>query len=265
MYDYIQIGTWKSDSVPDLHVMEWSMPLLSKAARPTTSLPGRLTALEEGLREYKPEPIEVTLAMVGSSRQEIRQKLASVLPTLWSADHLTLSDSQGKHYRGHITEVKPQEDLEEWLSMKLVFLANPPCQLRTLGPKAGWIPDPKIPIAEQITEVNATHNLHLDRPQTLVIGDGPAAYAPEIHMLLIGSWDRLQIGGPQGLTIPGLGLASAVYLDCERMQVYDKVDGKRRPVPDCSGDFSEIGRVPNLAFDGLNLNLTAHILVIERS
>lgn len=265
MYDYIKIGAWRSDSVPDLHVMDWQRPLLAKAERQVTDLPGRLTALVEKDRWHKPETIEVNLVMLGGSRAEIQEKLQSVLPVLWAARDLTLSDTPETHYRGYTSQVAPTEDLEDWMRLKVSFEANPPCQLRVLGPQGGWIPDPKTPIAEQITEVNATHNLFLDQPRQLILGGGLTAYTPEVHMLLLGSWDSLVIGGPEGLTIPGLGLESAVYVDMEGMQVYDKVDGKRRPVPDCSGEFEKMINNNALDFSGVNLNLTAHILVIERS
>lgn len=265
MYDYIKIGAWRSDSVPDLHVMDWQRPLLAKAERQVTDLPGRLTALVEKDRWHKPEPITVNLVMLGTSRAEIRQKLEPILPILWAANDLSLSDTPQKHYRGHTVQVEPVEDLEEWMRLRLHFQANPPCLLRTMGENSGWIPSPQTPIAEQITELNATHNLRIDQPKQLLLGGALTAYKPEVHMLLIGSWDRLVIGGNTGLTIPGLGLTSAVYLDASGMQVYDKVDGKRRPVPDCSGNFDQIIHNQTLEFSGINLNLTAHILVIERS
>lgn len=265
MYDYIQIGAWCSDTVPDLHVLEWEAPLMPRAGYAATPLPGCMTAAESSLRDWKPENITVTLALVGEGRADIRQKYRAISRVLLEATHLILSDMPGHHYRGHTAEIRPVEDMEEWLTLRLTFVANPPCLLRVLGPNGGWIPSPDTPPAEQITEVNATHNVRLDSAKQIVLSDGQAAYPPEVHMLLIGSWDKLIIGGPQGLTIPGLGLTSALWLDATAQQVYDKVNGVRTPVPDISGDYSAIGRENTLAFDGVNLDATAHVLVIERS
>lgn len=262
MDENIRIGAWRSDSVTDLHVMEWEAPVLARATRAAESLPGRITAPEDTRRDWRPEPVTVTLAMVGQSRADIRQKLRPVLPVLWNAAHLILSDQPGHHYRGHTAEVKPIEDLDEWMRLRLTFMVNPPCALRVLGASGGWIPDPAIPPAEQITELNATANLALTGAHTLPIGDGPAPYPPEVHMLLIGSWDTLTING---LTIPGLPMARAVYLDSQAMQVWDKVDGVRTPVPNLTGDYDTIGADGQLVFGGTNVNATAHILIIERS
>lgn len=265
MYDFIQIGAWRSDQVPDLHVLSWDAPLMPRAGYAASPLPGMMTSVEAARRDWKPENISVTLAIIGSSRADIRTKYKAISRVLFEADHLILSDMPGYHYRGYTQEIRPAEDMEEWLSFRLTFVANPPCLLRTLGTPAGWIPSPATPIAEQITELNASHNLHLNGPQQVVISDGLAAYPPEVYMLLIGSWDSLRIGGLQGLTIPGLGVTSGVWLDASAQQVYDKVAGVRTPVPDITGDYAAIGQSSTLDFDGTNLNLTAHILVIERS
>lgn len=262
MYDYIQIGPWRSDGVTGLHVMDWEAPVLPRAQRQASPLSGRMTAPEDARRDWRPENIPVTLAMVGTSRADIRQRMRPVTRTLLDARHLILSDMPGHHYRGHTAEVRPLEDYEEWLKVRMTFVANPPCALRTLGPQAGWIPDPALPPAEQITELNATHNLALSGPASVAIGDGLTAYPPEIHMLLLGSWDTLTIND---LTIPGLPVTSAVYLDSEAMQVWDKVDGVRTPVPNLTGNYDTIGAGGQLVFGGTNVNATAHILVIERS
>lgn len=269
MYDFIQIGAWRSDQVPDLHVLSWDAPLMPRAGYAASPLPGMMTSVEAARRDWKPENISVTLAIIGSSRADIRTKYKAISRVLFEADHLILSDMPGYHYRGYTQEIRPAEDMEEWLSFRLTFVANPPCRLRVLGVSAGWIPSQALPIPEQITETNAGHNLALSGSGTVTgsvaIHDGTSPYPPEVYMLLIGSWDSLTIGGTGGLTIPGLPVTSAVWLDAEAMQVYDKVEGIRTPVPNITGDYAAIGRDPLLAFSGVNPNLTAHILVIERS
>lgn len=264
MYDYIQIGAWRSDGVPDLHILGWEVPLIPRSGYAATPLPGRMAAIEDAKRDWRPENVTVTMALIGTTRAEIRQKFDGISKVLFNARHLILSDTPSHHYRGHTAEVRPVEDYEEWLTFRLTFVSNPPCLLRVLGPQAGWIPDPATPPAEQITEINASHNLSLRGPAQVVIGDGLAPYPAEVHMLLLGSWDSLTIGGPQGLTIPGLGLTSALWLDADAQQVYDKVDGIRTPVPDITGNYEAIGSSPVLHFDGVNLQATAHILIIER-
>lgn len=263
MYDYIQIGAWRSDSVDGLHVLEWDAPLFAKAERPAQTLPGRMSALEDHRREFRPEPVTVTLALVGESRAQLRQKYRAISRVLTGARHLILSDMPDYHYRGGTQEIKVLEDYEEWLKFRLTFIANPPCLLRVLGASGGWIPNPATPPAEQITESNCTHNLSLTDSHTLTIGDGPTAYPPEVHMLLLGGWSSLTING---LTIPGLTYSTGVYLDSEAMQVWDKVDGVRTPVPDITGSYESLSESGQLAFSGADFNnATAHILIIERS
>lgn len=269
MYDYIQTGSWRSDSVPGLHVLDWEVPLLAAADYAETQIPGRMAAIREAARSYKPAVITVNMAVTGDGEQDILFRLRAIQKVLWAADHLILSDLPEHHFRGHVAEISPTETVEEWLRFRLRFRANPPCRLRALGGAAGWIPSSNLPIPEQITEANASYSLGLHGSGTVTgsvaIHDGTAPHSPEVYMLLIGSWDRLTIGGNKGLTIPGLPLTIAVWLDTEAMQVYDVIEGVRRPVPNISGDYEAIGREPVLQFSALNPNLTAHILVIERS
>lgn len=265
MYDYIKIGSWRSDSVTDLHVMDWDTTLIPAAERSNMPVPGRLTAITSQQRGYRPESISINMAITGTDEPDLLQKHRAVSKVLWDADHLILSSAPAYHYRGHTAEIKSTEVVDEWLRFRIKFTANPPCRLRVLGPAAGWIPGPDLPIAEQITELNASHNVSIDGPKSITIHDGSAPHAPEVYMLLLGSWDSLTIGGEKGLTIPGLPLESAVWVDCLAQQVYDKVEGVRTPVPNITGDYDAIGREPELHFSGLNPDLTAHILIIERS
>lgn len=269
VYDYIKIGSFRSDSVPGLHVLDWEAPLIAPADYAETQIPGRMTAISDSARSYKPAAVTVNMALVGTSELETLHRFRQLSALLWQARHLILSDLPEHHFRGHVAEISPTETVEEWLRFRLRFRANPPCRLRALGAAAGWIPDAHLPIPEQITETNASYSLGLRGDGTVRGGvdihDGSAPYPPEVYMLLIGSWDSLTIGGERGLTIPGLPVTSAVWLDTEAMQVYDKAAGIRTPVPNVSGDYEAVGRDPNLQFSAINPNLTAHILVIERS
>lgn len=269
MYDYIKIGSWRSDGVLDLHVMDWDAPLLAPADYGSAQIPGRMTALRDAQRNFKPATITINMAITGDDERDILRRHRAISKTLWDADHLILSDLPDHHFRGHVSEVVATDVVEEWLRFRVKFIANPPCRLRVLGVSSSWIPSQGLPIPEQITETNAGHNLALQGSGTVTgsvaIHDGTSPYPPEVYMLLIGSWDSLTIGGTGGLTIPGLPVTSAVWLDAEAMQVYDKVEGIRTPVPNISGDYAAIGRDPLLTFSAVNPDLTAHILVIERS
>lgn len=265
MYDYIKIGSWRSDSVTDLHVMDWDAPLIPAAERPNNPIPGRLTAISSDARGYKPADLTINMAITGNGEADLLQKHRAVAKVLWEADHLILSSAPEYHYRGHTAEIKSIEVVDEWLRFRVKFVCNPPCRLRALGTAAGWIPGTDLPIPEQITELNASHNLRVDGPKSIVIHDGTAPHTPEVYMLLLGSWDSLTIGGEKGLTIPGLPIESAVWVDCAAQHVYDKVEGVRTPVPNITGDYDAIGRDPELHFSGVNPDLTAHILIIERS
>lgn len=265
MYDYIKIGSWRSDSVQDLVVMDWDTLLMPTAERPNNPIPGRLTAISPEARGFKPADLTINMAITGNGEADLLQKHRAVAKILWEADHLILSGAPAYHYRGHTAEIKSTEVVDEWLRFRVKFVCNPPCRLRALGPAAGWTPGGELPIPEQITELNASHNIRIDGPKSVTIHDGTAPHAPEVYMMLLGSWDSLNIGGDKGLTIPGLPITSAVWVDCAAQQVYDKVEGVRTTVPNIMGDYETIGRDPVLAFDGVNLDLTAHVLVIERS
>ena len=111
MYDYIKIGSWRSDSVLDLYVMDWDAPLLAPADYGSAQIPGRMTALRDAQRNYKPATITINMAITGDDEKDILRRHRAISKTLWDADHLILSDLPGHHFRGHVSEVVPAEPL----------------------------------------------------------------------------------------------------------------------------------------------------------
>lgn len=54
MFDYIKIGSWRSDTVIDLHVMDWDAPLLAPADYGSAQIPGRMTSLRDARLSLEP-------------------------------------------------------------------------------------------------------------------------------------------------------------------------------------------------------------------
>lgn len=264
MYDYIQIGAWRSDSVPDLHVLEWEAPLMPKAAQQAVNLPGRMSALEDPRRDWRPETVNVTLAIIGEDQAETRAKYRAISRVLTEARILTLSDMPNYHYRGHTTEIRPLEDTEKWLKFRLAFQANPPCLLRVLSQQAGFIPAAEPPIPEQLTDQNATRALDATGTTNIVTGEGIAAWPPEIYLAITGTWQQLNIG-LGGLVLPAQNTSKTVYIDAEARVAYRLEDGLRAPVMGVTGRYEPISQGAQLRISGLSFNVHIRLLSIERS
>lgn len=264
MYDWIMLDSWKSDTAENLHVLEWDAPIFPRAEKSSQSIPGKLSAITDGRRNHKPEPINITMATTFPSREENRAAMDAVCLAAMHAHRLTLSDDPEYHYEGYVREIRPVEDIDEWLKFVITFEANPPVKRRVLSGQPGFMFNLKKPIPEQITETNATHNLSVQAGSSVSLQPAETAYPPEVYMLILGTWDELTIGGEGGLVIPGLGF-EAVYVDAENQQCYAVIDGKRTGIAGVRGSYEGITAHNTLQMGGTNLNaVTAHILVIER-
>lgn len=264
MYDYIQIGAWRSDSVPDLHVLEWELPLMAPAQRPHASIPGRMSAVEDVRREWRPEPVRVTMALLGESMAGLRQKYRTISRILKEAEHLVLSDMPAYHYRGYTAEVQAVEIYEEWMKLRLVFIANPPCLLRTTSQQTGYIPGTGTPIPEQLTDQNASRALDATGTASMVISDGVAAYRPEIYMSITGTWQQLNVG-LGGIILPEQAASKTVYIDAEAQVAYTIEAEIRTPVAGIRGDYTKINQGTQLTISGIGQSIHVRMLAIERS
>lgn len=264
MYDYIRIGAWRSDGVPGLHVLEWDAPLMPGASRKTISIPGKLSALEDARRDWKPEPVSVTLAIIGEDQAQTRARYRAISRTLAAAETLILSDMPDYHYRGYTQEIRPLEDTEHWLKFRLVFQANPPCLLRAISQQAGFIPSQQLPIPEQLTDGNATQALDATGTVNIVTGDGAAAWPPEIHLAITGAWQQLNIG-LGGLVLPAQATSKTVYIDAEAQVAYTLENSLRVPVMGITGRYEPVSQGTQLRISGISLSAHIRLLAIERS
>lgn len=265
MYDYIKIGSWRSDSVLDLHVMDWDAPLLAPADYGSAQIPGRMTALRDAQRNFKPATITINMAITGDDEQDILIRHRAISKTLWDANHLILSDLPDHHFRGHVSEVVATDVVEEWLRFRVKFMANPPCRLRVLGVSSGWIPSQALPIPEQITSVNMSYTLALTGSTSAVMHDNTAPFRPEVYLAITGTWSSLQINGSTGLILPAKAAAGTVYIDCEAERCYTISDGAREPLPGVRGSYAAISGNPIITITATGGSGTARVLAIERS
>jgi len=264
MNDYIKIGNWKSSDVTGLHVMEWEAPLMARAGRQAFSIPGRMEAITDRRRDWQPEHIPVTMALVGNGRATLRQQFRAISRQLHHADHLILSDMPDNHYRGYTSEIKVLEDYEEWTKFRLYFLANPPCLLRAISQQAGFIPTAGTPIPEQLTDANASQVLDATGAASLVISDGVAAYDPEIYLSITGTWQQLHIG-QGGIILPARDVSDTVYIDAQAEVAYTLSSGVRTPVPDITGSYQALTQGAQLAISGSSISIHVRLMRIERS
>jgi hypothetical protein len=264
MYDYIQIGAWRSDNVPDLHVLEWDAPLMPAAQRPHVTIPGRMSAAEDARRDWRPVPIKVNMALLGDSMAQLRQKYRTISRTLHRAEHLILSDMPAYHFRGHTVEVQVVTIYEEWMQMRLIFLANPPCLLRPTSQQTGYIPAAGTPIPEQLTDANASRALDATGTASMVISDGVAAYEPEIYLSITGTWQQLNVG-LGGIILPAQTTSKTVYIDAEAQVAYTIESGIRTPVAGIRGDYTKINQGTQLTISGISQDIHVRMLAIERS
>lgn len=259
MYDYIRINnTWRSDSVPNLHFMGFKIPeFLSNSGKRMEFVPGELKGAE-GKRQYKEMQIILEFAFVADSLQESYMALIALNNTFYNAKVLEISDIPGYFFRGHTSSVRKTEEVERWQRIEIVFMLNPPCFNKMLG-NAAQMPTSPLPVCEQITENSASFSASITASVNIDIGDN-YTYTPEIYMMLIGTWQSLQIGH---LTLPTVE-NRAVYLDVDAKQVYIKEDNVRVNVPGTTGDFNVVNAEGKIVVKGAALNLQAHILAIGR-
>lgn len=264
MYDWIKLDGWQSSATENLHVLEWDAPIFPRAEKSSQSIPGRLSAFTDSRRNYKPENVSVTMAVTCGTREANRAAMDAICLAAMHAHHLTLSDDPLYHYAGYVREVRPIEDIDEWLKFVLTFEANPPVKRRVLSGQAGFMPDESKPVPEQITETNATHNVHVQAGSSVQLQTTLTAYPPEVYMLILGTWDEMTIGGEGGLVIPGLGY-EAIYVDAENQQCYAVIEGRRVGIAGVRGSYEYITAHNTLQITAKNPKaVTAHILVIER-
>lgn len=264
MYDYIRIGAWRSDSVPGLHVMAWDQLLMPRAERAAAALPGRMDAVMDARRGWQPEPLGVTLALVGASRAQIREQYRAISKVLSTAEHIVLSDMPACHYRGYVSEIRAEEDYDEWIRFRVTFQANPPCLLRCMSQQEGWIPSCAMPVPEQITDQNASRALDASGAVSLATVDGSAAYAPEIYLTVTGTWAQLNIGGG-GLVLPAQTGSQTVYIDGPAQVAYTMEGGIRTAVAGIQGSYAAISQGTQLTIGGNSISAHIRLLVIERS
>lgn len=260
MYDYIIINnTWKSDSIPGLELMSFKLPeLLASSGKQMEFVPGELRAAE-GKRQFKQTPLILDFAITAGTLSECYLAIAALNGVFYRAENIQLSDMPGYYFRGHTQQVKVVEQEKSWLRVELVFTLNPPCLNKLLGTSTQILLS-NIPVCEQITESNASFNVNITTETSLHLGLSNTAYSPEIYLMLIGTWNKLQIGR---LILPPVE-NRAVYVDADAMQAYIREEGIRTNVPSVSGEFKLANEEGKMEIKGEGLNLRAHIYAIER-
>ncbi len=256
--DYVRIdNSIKSSDFEGVELLNYKLTSLTAPFQRQSERSERLL-LRQGAGQYREQALTFEFAIVGSSVAECYNKAFLFTKKLKNAQCAEISELEGIIFRGYVGEIVTTEQEERWLRVEVKFNLNPPCACRLLG-NASTILLPKIaPLAEQISESNASYNIKLTEAKKLQLPDD--ASSPEIYAMLIGSWDTLKIGG---LELPKV-MDQIVYIDAETEQVYIKLDARRVNILDIKGAFKLVNAQNEIDFSGENLNLTAHIYVVER-
>lgn len=259
MYDYFKINnTWRSDQVEEgVHLLSFKLPSLLPTVQRQTE-PSETLLCPQGKKMYKPQILSVELGAITSNLADNYALAIRLSRELSAAECIELSDIPGIYFRGDVQEIKVLEQEDEWLRLGLEFALNPPCLNKLVGASSTMLLPSKGPIAEQITESNASFALNVSAPQEVQIAQG--THETEIYAMLIGSWDSLKIGA---LELPEMQ-NRAVYIDKEAQQAYLIEGGKRINAPNQKGLFALLNHENKLKISGENLNLKAYIYAIER-
>lgn len=259
MYDYFRVNnTWRSDQAGEgVHLLSFKLPSLLPAVQRQTE-PSETLLCPQGKKTYKPQVLSVELGAVTSNLANNYALAMRLSRELNAAECVELSDIPGIYFRGNVQEVKVLEQEDEWLRLGLEFALNPPCLNKLVGVSSAMLLPSKSPLAEQITESNASFALQVSAAQEVQIAQ--STHETEIYATLIGSWDSLKLGA---LELPGMQ-NRAVYIDKEAQQAYLIEDGKRINVPSQKGSFQLLNHENKLRISGEGLNLKAYIYAIER-
>lgn len=256
--DFIKIDNLiKSSDFEGVELLSYKLPSLT-APFQRQSEHSESLLLRQGKGQWREQALTLELAVVGSSLAECYSRAFSFTKKLKNAQCVEISELEDIIFRGYVGEIAVTEQEESWLRVEVKFNLNPPCACRLIG-SAGTMLLPKIaPLAEQITENNASYNVRLTQAKKLQLPEDVSM--PEIYAMLIGSWDILKIGE---LELPKV-TDQIVYIDAEAEQAYIKLDSKRVNLLGIKGAFKLVNAQNELDFSGENLNLTAHIYAVER-
>lgn len=249
-------------------VLESAIPfVLPKRSRNRETLPGRLASLEHADWSYQPTGIRLGLAVKGSDKAEVVQKLQAASPWLLNGTELRLWYAPNKYYLGAVEgEFEFTMLTRAYGLLTVEFLCNPPCWHKARSKQQGWEPLPGIPIPEQITASTETISGTFVTAGSLPPVSYSAVFPAALYFAVTGTWDTLNLGGASGLILnwPTPQLMT-VYVDCEAQQVYHMLGGVMTNLMGyCSGDFPILEKTTAIAVAGQNLNTTVRLFVIER-
>lgn len=256
--DFIKIdNSINSGDFEGVELLSYKLPSLIAPFQKATEASEKLL-LSQSKGKYREQSLSIEIAVIGDSLPQCYKRTLNLTSRLKTAQCIEISELDGLFFRGYMSEINTLEQEETWLRLDLKFTLNPPCACKLIG-SAGTMLLPRIaPLAEQITENNASYNAKVTKTEKLQLFKDSSD--PEIYLMLIGSWDSLKIGG---LELPKVS-EQIVYIDAEAEQAYLKLDSKRTNLADIKGDFKLLNYQNELIFSGENMNFTAHVYAVER-
>ncbi len=288
MFDWIRLGGASSADIA-VKVLEYRHTPLPATDSERTEVPGRLSMLQSAYGQMEPQEITLRLAVLGSSRADIRARLrGEVLPWMagrglplsqrhWTAkssaqdDALTpltvlqLDDEPERYYVGRVMSTTISEDTDSYAVLEATFLANPAVSQRALGTSA--IPKLTEPIAEQISAQMQTAHATLSTAGTLPLVQYAGVHPAGIYIAVTGTWQSLTLSmGGQMLSIGVPATSSTtLYIDCDEQLCYRKENNQRiSHAGAIGGDYPRMQESERLTVGGSGLNVTVRTLIIER-
>lgn len=223
-------------------------------------LPGRLGSLASANFETKELGYKLAFGNIGSKPQAV-EAFHGIAAWLMNALVMQVWHTPDHFYTGAVEGETRFSMLARRIGqLEVAFICDPPCRQRALG-APGWLPDPALPIPEQISaSVKSAEALSVIAPVELNPGPVAGSLPPALHLRITGSWTALSIGS---LEITGGSGNTTLFIDCEAQECYKIVNGVRSIVGH-RGAFPQL-EAGRIAVQGTGLNLpSARLLVIER-
>lgn len=224
-------------------------------------VPGRNGSIEFNDNTRQDIVIEVDIAILGDSKQEVMANARAIEYWLSQKGQLSFWDEPQRFYIGRIVNQIPLERQVAWGDVTLLFRCEPFAYfIKSMAEEI--ILGDDIPICEQITLDRATAVHTITGPTTIQI-ENNGAFDLQPFMKIEGSFTNLAIGS---LIINKPLQNDTLYIDNENVLVYTIEAGARvNWLPYVSGDVLRLKHgVNDVQISGTDLNFTLSYLSRER-
>lgn len=241
--------------IPDRFV-----PPVTGIPKPTAESPtgrGWRSAIQGG--DLKSTTVKITFSVPSDSEMTWRERAIAYMDDIKRADTMSASGISG-FWRGYVSDLKLSRLSMLWGKLEVSFTLSPP--VRYFIRSEGTV-DLLSSICEQLTADNQTAGAALVEDGSIEY-ESASVYPAETYIKVTGTFKNLKVGAleiayetPQSMD---------VFIDCENQFVYHKLGGTLTSLMSVvSGDFPEISGSGSLAITADAVNVTARMLLIERS